>query len=90
MLDVSLIGRGGNMIQILPRINELAKKQKEGMLTAAESAEQIILRKQYLEQFRAQAHGIITNVKVIDPNGDDVTPQQVIDAKKARLDNNND
>ena len=75
------------MIQILPRINELAKKQKEGTLTAAEVAEQIVLRKQYLEQFRAQAHGIITNVKVIDRNGDDVTPQKVIDAKKARLDN---
>lgn len=73
------------MISILPRINELAAKQKAGTLTVVEAAEQIVLRKQYLGEFRAQAHSIITNVKVLDPNGTDVTPQQVIDAKNKRL-----
>ncbi len=36
------------MIEILPRINELAKKQREAGLTHEEKAEQNMLRESYL------------------------------------------
>ncbi len=68
--------------QLLKRINELAAKKKAGTITAAELEEQKELRQVYVKQFRAAFNDIILNTRVIDPEGTDVTPQAVRDAKK--------
>ncbi|CCL25147.1 TPA: DUF896 domain-containing protein [Clostridioides difficile] len=51
----------------LDRINELAKKNKEGILSADEIKEREILRKEYLENFRVHFRSRLDSVKVISP-----------------------
>ena len=68
----------------LSRLNELAKKKKEGTLTEEEMKEQQALREEYLLTFRESMKNTIENVRVIDPNGEDVTPEKLkqIQAKR--------
>lgn len=68
-----------NMLEAtkLKRLNELAKKKNEGTLTQAEVQEQNVLRKEYLAVFRAGMKETIENTKIIDPDGNDVTPDKV-------------
>ncbi|MFB1081009.1 DUF896 domain-containing protein [Jeotgalibacillus sp. JSM ZJ347] len=65
----------------IKRINELSKKSKEDTLTKAEADEQQALRQEYLQAFRGSMKQTIENVTVIDPEGQDVTPQKLKDAK---------
>lgn len=65
------------MIGILPRINQLAKKAREEGLTNAEKVERQVLREDYLRSIRGQVESTVTSMKVIDPLGDDVTPDKV-------------
>ncbi|MEF9992453.1 MAG: DUF896 domain-containing protein [Romboutsia sp.] len=51
----------------LDRINELAKKNKGEGLTPAELEEREVLRKEYLENFRAHFRSRLDNVKVVSP-----------------------
>ena len=51
----------------LDMINELAKKNKEGILSADEIKEREILRKEYLENFRAHFRSRLDSVKVVSP-----------------------
>ena len=51
----------------LDRINELAKKNKEGIISADEITEREILRKEYLENFRAHFRSRLDSVKVVSP-----------------------
>ena len=69
------------------RLNELAKKKKLGTLTENEMIEQQKLREEYLATFRAGMKDTIEHMKVIDPNGDDVTPEKVkeLQAKKSEF-----
>ena len=60
----------------IERINELARKKKENGLSKAEEQEQINLRKEYLEAFRSGMRHHIEGMKVVDPEGNDVTPQK--------------
>ncbi|MER2262977.1 DUF896 domain-containing protein [Psychrobacillus sp. FSL W7-1457] len=69
----------------LARINELSKKSKSSGLSIEEAKEQSALRKEYLETFRATMRDTIENVKVIDPSGNDVTPEKVQQAKKGKF-----
>lgn len=62
------------MINILPRINELAHKSRTAGLTQAEQVEQQVLREDYLREIRGQIENTVTNLTVIDPIGEDVTP----------------
>ncbi|AMB94230.1 DUF896 domain-containing protein [Aerococcus sanguinicola] len=78
------------MDELLPRINELAKKKKEGTLTKEEAAEQEKLRSQYLKQFRENFRSVLMNTKVVDPEGTDVTPQKLKDAQAKRRGEQND
>jgi len=59
------------------RLNELAKKKKLGTLTKNELKEQQELREEYLATFREGMKDTIEHVKIIDPNGNDVTPEKV-------------
>ena len=61
----------------IDRINELARKKKEHGLTNEEAKEQTKLRKQYLEEFRKGFKQQIENTKVIDPEGNDLTPEKL-------------
>ncbi len=66
------------------RLNELAKKKKAGALTEEEVKEQQALREEYLTTFRESMKNTIENVRVIYPNGEDVTPEKLkqIQAKR--------
>lgn len=68
----------------LARINELAAKKKKEGLTVEEAKEQSKLRSEYLQTFRQSFKNTIENVTIIDPNGNDVTPDKVKQLKKQK------
>lgn len=70
------------MDNLLKRINELANKSKEEELSDEEKTEQVQLRKKYIEQFRGSFKETLMNVKVVDEEGTDVTPEKLIEAQK--------
>lgn len=61
----------------LARINELARKAKQTGLTELEAKEQSKLRAEYLKTFRSSMLNTLKTVTVIDPNGNDVTPEKL-------------
>ena len=61
----------------LARINELARKAKEGALTPEEAKEQAKLRKEYLQAFHSSMLTPMENVTIVDPLGKDVTPEKI-------------
>lgn len=61
----------------IERINELARKKKTVGLTQAEQAEQLLLRQKYLEAFRGGMRNHIEGLKVVDEEGNDVTPEKL-------------
>lgn len=65
------------MIIGLDRINELANKQKTTGLTDFERAEQKQLRENYLKQIRGQVLDSFSGLTVVDPLGNDVTPEKL-------------
>ncbi|WP_075617618.1 DUF896 domain-containing protein [Paenisporosarcina indica] len=69
----------------IARINELSKKSKSVGLTIEEAKEQTTLRKEYLETFRSSMRSTIENVKVVDPEGNDVTPNKVKEIKEKKF-----
>lgn len=65
------------MIEILNRINMLAKKQKEDGLTQIEFKERKELRQEYLQIIRGQVNSTVTGLTILDPLGNDVTPEKL-------------
>ena len=63
----------------LERINFLSKKSKEEGLTTEEKAEQKKLREEYLKNVRSSFKNQLRTMTVIDPKGNDVTPQKLRD-----------
>lgn len=61
----------------MDRINELAKKAKEQGLSELEAKEQSKLRSEYLAKFRSNMLQTLSNVRIIDPNGNDITPNKI-------------
>ena len=53
----------------LNRINELARLQKQRALTAEEQAEQALLRREYIDEWRAGAVQVLENTYIVDKNG---------------------
>ncbi|WP_033828998.1 DUF896 domain-containing protein [Bacillus andreraoultii] len=68
----------------IARINELAAKKKKEGLTTEEAKEQSKLRSEYLQTFRQSFKNTIENVTIIDPNGNDVTPDKVKQLKRQK------
>ncbi|OAB44796.1 DUF896 domain-containing protein [Paenibacillus glacialis] len=74
------------MINSIDRINELARKQRGEGLTNAEKVEQQALREDYLREIRGQVLNTITGLTVVDPLGNDVTPDKVRAVKEKASD----
>ncbi len=67
--------------KLIARINELAKKKKDGIITPAELKEQKKLREEYLKAFRNGFKQQLMGIKVVDAKGNDITPQKLKDEK---------
>lgn len=65
----------------IDRINALAKKSKTTGLTPAEVEEQQILRKEYIEAYRASLRSALENTTVVRPDG---TKEKLSDMRKKR------
>ncbi|MER2174125.1 MAG: DUF896 family protein [Carnobacterium sp.] len=66
----------------IERINELAKKSKNKGLTIQEQVEQKELRDAYITAFRGGMRNTIEGVKIVDEEGNDVTPDKLKDIQK--------
>ena len=53
----------------LARINELARKAKAEGLTSAETKERDVLRREYIEAFRANLRGQLNNINIQELDG---------------------
>ena len=58
-----------NMNEVIARINELAKKAKEGPLTPEELEERAKLRKIYIDSVKANLVGQLENTYILQPDG---------------------
>ncbi|ERN53323.1 DUF896 domain-containing protein [Alkalihalophilus pseudofirmus] len=68
----------------IARINELSKRSKSTGLTKSEEKEQQALRKEYIQTFRKSFKNQLHSVKVVDEEGNDVTPQALKDSKQKK------
>ncbi|GEN45008.1 DUF896 domain-containing protein [Alkalibacillus haloalkaliphilus] len=66
----------------IDRINELANKKKTKGLTKKEEQEQKKLREEYLSSFRNSFKNQLHSMKVVDPEGQDVTPEKLKDEQE--------
>ncbi len=57
------------MVEVIARINALAKKAKEGPLTAEELAERDKLRRIYIDSVKASLVGQLENTDIVAPAG---------------------
>ncbi|MGX7111340.1 DUF896 domain-containing protein [Gemella cuniculi] len=64
------------MTEIIAKINSLNAIKKERNLTAEETAELAEYRQLYLKNFKANMRNILANTKVINENGEDITPKK--------------
>ena len=69
----------------IKRINELSKKAKTIGLTKEEATEQSMLRKEYLETFRTSMRNTVEGLTIIDPKGNDVTPEKIKKLRNKKL-----
>ena len=71
-------------IPSLQRINELAAIAKTRSLTADELAERDMLRREYLAAIRGQIDNNLLVTRIVDSEGNDVTPQKLRAAQAAK------
>lgn len=58
-----------NMNEVIARINELAKKNKEEGLTPEETAERDKLRRIYIDSVKSNLVGQLENTYIVYPDG---------------------
>lgn len=58
----------------VPRINELAKKAREGTLTEEEKAEQAALRREYVDAVKNSLRPHLENIRYVDEDGNVTKP----------------
>ena len=68
----------------IERINELARKKKTVGLTGEEKVEQAELRKEYIEGYRRSLLHYISGIKLVDEEGNDVTPEKLRQLQRER------
>lgn len=64
------------MSKIIEKINSLNALKKERELTLEETEELAKYRQLYLQNFKANMRNILDNTKVINENGEDITPKK--------------
>ena len=64
------------MKEVIDKINSLNATKRERELTAVESEELAKYRQLYLQNFKANMRNILDNTKVINENGEDITPKK--------------
>lgn len=74
----------------LDRINELVRKQRSEGLTPEEVSEQKDLREKYIKAFRSGMRNHIEGMKIMDPEGQDVTPEKLKGIQKDKGIHNRD
>ncbi|HGI2182963.1 TPA: DUF896 family protein [Streptococcus agalactiae] len=68
----------------IARINELSKKKKTVGLTGEEKVEQAKLREEYIEDFRRSVRHHVEGIKLVDDEGNDVTPEKLRQAQREK------
>lgn len=68
----------------IDRINELSLKSKTDELTSSEKIEQKNLREEYIQSVRSSLKSNLLSVKVVDEDGNDVTPNKLKKEKANR------
>lgn len=64
------------MKEVIDKINSLNATKKERELTVEESEELAKYRQLYLQNFKANMRNILDNTRVINENGEDITPKK--------------
>ena len=64
------------MKEIIEKINSLNALKKERELTSEEYEEVAKYRQLYLQNFKANMRNILENTKVINEDGEDITPKK--------------
>ncbi|MCF6514932.1 DUF896 domain-containing protein [Lactobacillus sp. S2-2] len=72
------------LLNLVPRINELAAKAKETELSNEEKQEQKDLREKYVKRFKQNLKSHLDVTKVYDKDGNEVTSEK---AKKSQREN---
>lgn len=68
----------------LDRINVLARKKRAEGLTDEEEKEQKGLREEYIEAFRSGMRNSIEGMKIVDEEGNDLTPNKLKEIQKEK------
>lgn len=68
----------------IKRINELSKKRKNEGLTEKEEAERKKLHQEYLASIRSSMKNHIEGIKVVDEEGNDLTPEKIKQIQKEK------
>lgn len=58
--------------ELIDRINELAKKKKNGGLSEQEAVEQKLLYRQYIDAFKANLKSQLEMIEIVDDNPKEV------------------
>jgi len=64
------------MTEVIAKINSLNATKRERELTTEESEELAEYRQLYLQNFKANMRNILDNTRVINENGEDITPKK--------------
>ena len=64
------------MKEVIAKINSLNSTKKERELTTEELEEFAKYRQLYLQNFKANMRNILDNTRVINENGEDITPKK--------------
>ena len=64
------------MKEVIAKINSLNSTKKERELTTEELEELAKYRQLYLQNLKANMRNILDNTKVINENGEDITPKK--------------
>ena len=64
------------MNEVIAKINSLNATKRERELTTEELEELAKYRQLYLQNFKANMRNILDNTKVINENGEDITPKK--------------
>ena len=70
------------MRELLDRINQLANKEKVESFSVEEKRDPRRLSQEYLSMIRGQVLHTFSTMKVLDPLGQDVTPDKVYDLRE--------